>query len=66
MNFNNWTGTAATNTLLSLACSSAVGCSNITFSGFNLSVPAGQTPRFVCQNVQNLAGLNHSCTASGT
>ncbi|KAJ7677603.1 pectin lyase-like protein [Mycena rosella] len=58
LHFENWTGTALTNELVALECSAAAPCMNITFSGFNVSVPAGDAPEIVCQNAENVTGLN--------
>ncbi|KAJ6624703.1 pectin lyase fold/virulence factor [Mycena sp. CBHHK59/15] len=58
LRFENWTGVTATNKIVSFACSAAVNCTNISFSGFNVAGPAGEAPQFICQNVQNLSGLN--------
>ncbi|KAJ7481884.1 pectin lyase fold/virulence factor [Mycena latifolia] len=58
IHFENWTGTALTTELVDLACSAAVNCTDISFEGFNVSVPAGQTPVIVCQNAENVTGVN--------
>ncbi|KAJ7168135.1 pectin lyase fold/virulence factor [Mycena crocata] len=58
LHFENWTGTALANKIVDIECSPAVGCSDISFSGFNVSGPAGQAPRYICQNVQDLSGLD--------
>ncbi|KAJ7173003.1 pectin lyase fold/virulence factor [Mycena crocata] len=62
LNFENWTGTALTNELVALVCSSATHCTNISFSDFNISIAAGEAPEVVCQNADNVTGLNEPCT----
>ncbi|KAJ6469122.1 pectin lyase fold/virulence factor [Mycena vitilis] len=58
LRFENWSGTAVTNELVALECSPAANCTNISFTGFNVSVPAGETPEVVCQNAQGVTGLS--------
>ncbi|KAJ7224760.1 pectin lyase fold/virulence factor [Mycena rebaudengoi] len=65
LHFENWTGTALTNKIVDIECSAAVGCANIIFKDFNIQGPTGQAPRFICQNVQSLSGLNQPCNATG-
>ncbi|KAJ7213449.1 pectin lyase fold/virulence factor, partial [Mycena pura] len=60
IHYENWTGTALTNLVVALVCSPAVNCTTIGFEGFDVSVPAGETPEVACQNVVGLSGL--SCT----
>ncbi|KXN89718.1 hypothetical protein AN958_05258 [Leucoagaricus sp. SymC.cos] len=57
MVFQNITGTTNTSVVINLVCSSAVGCSNLHFGGFNVRGPNG-TDVFMCSNVQNVTGLN--------
>ncbi|KAJ7918188.1 pectin lyase fold/virulence factor [Mycena leptocephala] len=57
LHFENWSGTALTNELVALECSPAVNCTNISFTGFNVNVPAGQAPEFICQNAEDVSGL---------
>ncbi|KAJ6605084.1 pectin lyase-like protein [Mycena sp. CBHHK59/15] len=66
LRFENWTGVTATNKIVSFACSAAVNCTNISFSGFNVAGPAGEAPQFICQNVQNLSGLNGASVCTRT
>ncbi|KAJ6597518.1 pectin lyase fold/virulence factor [Mycena vulgaris] len=61
LHFENWTGTALTNELVALECSVAVNCTDISFVEFNVSVPTGETPRIVCQNAEDVSGLNEPC-----
>ncbi|KAJ7847819.1 pectin lyase fold/virulence factor [Mycena olivaceomarginata] len=56
VHYENWSGTALTNELVALECSSAAHCANITFAGFNVTVPAGTTPEIVCQNADGVSG----------
>jgi len=65
LEFSDWTGTAVTNRIVDIECSPAVGCSKVSFAGYNVSGPAGQAPRFICQNVQALSGLSVPCNATG-
>ncbi|KAF5384153.1 hypothetical protein D9615_003186 [Tricholomella constricta] len=65
LNFTDWTGTAVTNKIVDIECSSAVGCSGISFDEFDVAGPIGQAPRFICQNVQGLSGLTAPCNATG-
>lgn len=44
--------------VIDIECSPAVGCTGISFDGFDVSGPAGQAPRFICQNVEGLSGLS--------
>jgi len=60
IHYENWSGTALTNLVVALECSPAVNCTTIAFEGFNVSVPAGEAPEIVCQNVVGLSGI--SCT----
>ncbi|KAJ7216368.1 pectin lyase fold/virulence factor [Mycena pura] len=62
IHYENWSGTALTNLgeFVALECSPAVNCTTIAFEGFNVSVPAGEAPEIVCQNVVGLSGI--SCT----
>ncbi|KAF9037384.1 pectin lyase-like protein [Hymenopellis radicata] len=57
LTFKNWTGTAATNMIVDIECSSAVGCDNIRFEDFDVSGPAGDAPEYICKNVVGLDGL---------
>ncbi|KAJ6488651.1 pectin lyase fold/virulence factor [Mycena vitilis] len=66
LRFENWTGTALANKIVDLECSVAVGCSDIAFSAFNVRGPAGQAPRFICQNVAGLSGLPGPCNSTGS
>ncbi|KAJ7321866.1 pectin lyase fold/virulence factor [Mycena albidolilacea] len=56
VHYENWSGTSLTNELIALQCSSAAHCTNITFAGFNVTVPAGTTPEIVCQNADGVSG----------
>ncbi|KAJ7702382.1 pectin lyase fold/virulence factor [Mycena rosella] len=50
LHFINWSGTALGNKLVDIECSIAATCTGITFSGFNVSVPVGEAPQYICQN----------------
>ncbi|KAJ7768587.1 pectin lyase fold/virulence factor [Mycena maculata] len=63
LHFENWRGTALSNEVVALECSAVVNCTNISFSGLNVSVPAGETPEFVCQNAEGVTGLPGPCVA---
>ncbi|PFH48926.1 glycoside hydrolase family 28 protein [Amanita thiersii Skay4041] len=66
LNFVNWTGTSTGSLFVDLECSLAVGCPNITFNDFNIQGPAGQTPRFICKNVEGVSGLpGNVCSFAG-
>ncbi|KAF8062402.1 pectin lyase fold/virulence factor [Lyophyllum atratum] len=65
LEFSGWTGTALTNKIVDIECSPAVGCSGVSFDGFNVTGPVGQAPRYICQNVQGLSGLSAPCNATG-
>ncbi len=43
--------------VVDIECSSAVGCDNIRFEGFEVSGPAGDAPEYICKNVLGLDGL---------
>ncbi|KAG6828720.1 hypothetical protein H0H92_006949 [Tricholoma furcatifolium] len=66
LTFIGWSGTAVTNTIVDLSCSSAVGCDNIAFQNFNVSGPSTELSKYVCQNVEGLSGLTAPCNATGT
>ncbi|KAJ6606565.1 pectin lyase fold/virulence factor [Mycena vulgaris] len=66
LHFQNWSGTALSNKIVDIECSVAAVCGGISFSGFNVSGPVGQAPRFICQNVDPLPeGLSVPCNATG-
>ncbi|KAF9463234.1 pectin lyase fold/virulence factor [Collybia nuda] len=66
LQFINWTGTALTNkskssqvrSVIDIECSVSVGCAGVSFDHFAVTGPTGQPPRFICQNVDGLSGLN--------
>ncbi|KAJ7030864.1 pectin lyase-like protein [Mycena alexandri] len=62
IHYDNWSGTALTNEVIALECSAAVNCTDITFEGFNVSVPAGETPEIICQNAEDVSGLGAACS----
>ncbi|KAJ7468939.1 pectin lyase fold/virulence factor [Mycena galericulata] len=62
LHFENWSGTSLSKEVIALECSAAVNCTNISFSGFNVSVPAGETPEILCQNAEGVTG--ESCNAT--
>ncbi|KAL0946285.1 hypothetical protein HGRIS_012535 [Hohenbuehelia grisea] len=64
LKFANWSGTSLTNKIVDIECSPAVGCSGILFEDFNIDGLSGQTPRFICKNVQDLTGLDAPCNAT--
>ncbi|EGO26829.1 glycoside hydrolase family 28 protein [Serpula lacrymans var. lacrymans S7.9] len=57
LTFSGFTGTAQENTIVSIACSSAAPCPNITFSDIDVAPPSGEAPMYICQNVINESGL---------
>jgi len=65
LNFINWTGTADTNRVVDMKCSPATGCTNITFTDFQVSPPPGEAPSYLCQNTFNVQGLSAPCNATG-
>ncbi|KXN89717.1 Putative galacturan 1,4-alpha-galacturonidase A [Leucoagaricus sp. SymC.cos] len=65
LNFINWSGTSLLTRLVDIECSPAVGCRNITFQDFDLAIPAGQPASLICQNVEDLTGLDAPCNATG-
>jgi hypothetical protein len=62
LHFDNWTGNATGNTIVDIACSPAVNCSDLTFDAFNVAPPANETSLFICQNVTSISGLQAPCT----
>ncbi|KAF9485615.1 pectin lyase-like protein [Pholiota conissans] len=65
LHFINWTGTAVTNKVVDIECSPAANCSNISFENFNVSPPAGQGLRLICQNTIDVTGLSALCNSTG-
>ncbi|EGO01181.1 glycoside hydrolase family 28 protein [Serpula lacrymans var. lacrymans S7.3] len=65
LTFSGFTGTAQENTIVSIACSSAAPCPNITFSDIDVAPPSGEAPMYICQNVINESGLPAPCNATG-
>ncbi|KAF8186344.1 pectin lyase fold/virulence factor [Pholiota molesta] len=65
LHFINWTGTAVTNKVVDIECSPAVGCSDISFEDFNVTPPAGQGLRLICQNTVDVTGLPAPCNTTG-
>ncbi|KZV72671.1 glycoside hydrolase family 28 protein [Peniophora sp. CONT] len=58
LTWENWSGTAAANsTLVSLDCSPAFPCENLTFINFNVSVPSGEGAEYECSNAMNVTGI---------
>jgi hypothetical protein len=43
--------------VVDIECSPAVGCSDISFEDFNVTPPAGQGLRLICQNTVDVTGL---------
>ncbi|KAG9226911.1 hypothetical protein CCMSSC00406_0003416 [Pleurotus cornucopiae] len=66
LRFSNWSGTALTNKIVDIECSSAVGCQHIVFEDFSVAGPQAQAPRFICQNVRDLSGLGVPCNSTGS
>ncbi|RDB28139.1 putative galacturan 1,4-alpha-galacturonidase A [Hypsizygus marmoreus] len=65
LTFVDWGGTALTNKIVDIECSPAAGCTSVSFDGFNVTGPVGQAPRFICQNVIGVNGLDALCNATG-
>ncbi|KAH9474648.1 Putative galacturan 1,4-alpha-galacturonidase A [Psilocybe cubensis] len=65
LRFENWSGTANTNTIVDFECSPAVGCNDITFQNFDVKPPLGQPPRLICQNTSGIRGLFAPCNSTG-
>ncbi|KAJ6624706.1 pectin lyase fold/virulence factor [Mycena sp. CBHHK59/15] len=61
LHFANWSGTALVNKIVDIECSAAVGCDAVSFAAFDVSAPTGQAPRYICQNVVDLSGLDGEC-----
>ncbi|KAF9078348.1 pectin lyase-like protein [Rhodocollybia butyracea] len=61
LHFADWTGNATGNTIIDIACSPAVNCSDLTFDAFNIAPPAHETPVFICHNVTSISGLQAPC-----
>ncbi|KAI5122792.1 hypothetical protein M0805_000136 [Coniferiporia weirii] len=57
LSFEDWSGTASSNTLVNIACSSNAPCPNIAFQNFNVLPPNGTAPEIVCVNVVSESGL---------
>ncbi|KAI5122794.1 hypothetical protein M0805_000138 [Coniferiporia weirii] len=57
LSYEDWSGTASTNTLVNIDCSSNAPCPNITFREFHVAPPNGSTPEIVCVNVESESGL---------
>ncbi|KAJ7628775.1 pectin lyase fold/virulence factor [Roridomyces roridus] len=60
VHYENWSGTSLTNEIIALECSAAANCTNISFTNFNLSIPAGETPEILCQNAIGVTGVTCS------
>ena len=43
--------------VVDLACSTNAPCPNISFSNFNVALPAGTEAEYICQNVVSISGL---------
>ncbi|KAA1471993.1 pectin lyase-like protein [Dentipellis sp. KUC8613] len=55
--WENWSGTATGARLVNLACSPGAPCSNMVFTGFNVTPPANETAVYNCSNVISEEGL---------
>ncbi|EJC98108.1 pectin lyase-like protein [Fomitiporia mediterranea MF3/22] len=66
LTFEDWSGTASTNTLVDLECSANAPCSNISFKNLNVKTPNNETPNFVCVNVESESGLPGPCNPTPT
>ncbi|EJD40355.1 pectin lyase-like protein [Auricularia subglabra TFB-10046 SS5] len=65
LRFEGWSGTTTANRLVDLECSPAVPCPGIHFRDFELMLPSGQAPSFVCRNVVGDVRLSAPCNATG-
>ncbi|KAF8830109.1 hypothetical protein HHX47_DHR2000394 [Lentinula edodes] len=65
LHFNDWTGNATGNTILEFVCSPAVNCTDLSFELFNVTPAANEAPRYICQNVTSITGLQAPCNATG-
>lgn len=64
----DWTGTTTGSTVAKIACSSNAPCDDLTFTSFNVSVPAGDTAAYVCSNAVDVSGAPGCwfyCTSTG-
>ncbi|KIY49723.1 pectin lyase-like protein [Fistulina hepatica ATCC 64428] len=61
LRFVNWTGAISSDELVSLACSPAVGCWNITFEDWDVTVPSGENATSSCSNAYDVEGLDGKC-----
>lgn len=65
LRFEHWSGTTTASRLVDIECSPAAPCPGIHFRDFELALPAGQAPSFVCRNVVGDVGLAAPCNATG-
>lgn len=59
-----WSWRAKKIPVVDIACSQAAICGDISFENFNVAPPAGEAPRFICQNTANVTGLTGSFVSS--
>ncbi|KAH9926356.1 pectin lyase fold/virulence factor [Amylocystis lapponica] len=64
LSFANWKGNAVTNEVVNIVCSPAFPCQDVSFRHFDITLPAGEVPVYVCQNVVHQTGL--PCNATGS
>ncbi|KAJ3781190.1 pectin lyase fold/virulence factor [Lentinula aff. detonsa] len=65
LHFDDWTGNATGNTIVEFVCSPAVNCTDLTFESFIVTPAANEAPRYICQNVTSISGLQAPCNATG-
>lgn len=46
--------------VVDIECSPVAGCKNIAFQNYDVAIPANQSARLICQNVDGISGLNGS------
>ncbi|KAF7317135.1 hypothetical protein HMN09_00448200 [Mycena chlorophos] len=60
ISWENWRGNSLSNEIVALECSAAVNCTGMSFSNIDISIPAGETPKIVCQNAVDVKGITCS------
>ncbi|KAJ4490450.1 pectin lyase fold/virulence factor [Lentinula aciculospora] len=62
LHFEDWTGNATGNTIVEFVCSPAVNCTDLTVESFHVTPAANEAPRYICQNVTSISGLQELCS----
>ncbi|KAJ3716650.1 pectin lyase-like protein [Lentinula raphanica] len=57
LHFDDWVGNATGSTIVEFVCSPAVNCTDLTFESFDVTTPSNEAPRYICQNVTSILGL---------